>query len=90
MAMEVPDAWLVEAVEAPYDLDNINLAAIGDAKEVRHPPPSFHFPFTSSHLLPPPSASCTPFYVLYNSTSAPEGEACVKWTGSRDAIGAHS
>ena len=35
MAMEVPDAWLVEAVEAVHDLDNINLAAIGDAREVR-------------------------------------------------------
>lgn len=30
-AMDVPNAWLVEAVEAVYDLDNIKLEDLGDA-----------------------------------------------------------
>lgn len=30
MSLDVPDAWLVEAVAAPYDLDNLRLADVAD------------------------------------------------------------
>ncbi len=34
MSLDVPDSWLVDAIAAPHDLDNLRLADIGDGENV--------------------------------------------------------